>query len=119
VPEAMTELTNYGWPGNVRELKRIVEQLCLVSPLPIIRAADVNGLLEIKAKRPGMAGDSLTESYNLELGLEVVLKSFEKKMIETALKRFHTDIDETAQFLKVSRSNLYKKIKDLKITEES
>lgn len=116
-PEALTALESYNWPGNVRELKRIIEQLCLTSPLPIVRASDVGMLLEIKARPTGGSVDSLPESYNLEDGLETALKAFEKKMIETALKQFHTDIDETARFLKVSRSNLYKKIKDLKITE--
>lgn len=116
-PDAILAMQSYGWPGNVRELKRIIEQLCLISPLPIIRVSDVNALLEIKARTTSGKLESLTESYNLEDGLETVLKIFEKKMIETALKQFHTDIDETARFLKVSRSNLYKKIKDLKITE--
>ncbi|MBL7555211.1 MAG: sigma-54-dependent Fis family transcriptional regulator [Bdellovibrionaceae bacterium] len=115
--EAMDVLKAYGWPGNVRELKRIIEQLCLTSPLPIIRVADIANLLEIKARSGRNPPDSLTDSYNLADGLESVMRVFEKKMIETALKQFHTDIDETARFLKVSRSNLYKKIKDLKITE--
>lgn len=116
-PEAIEAMKVYAWPGNVRELKRIVEQLCLISPLPIIRFSDVANLLEIKARQISTTPDSLTDSYNLADGLESVLKIFEKKMIETALKQFHTDIDETAKYLKVSRSNLYKKIKDLKITE--
>ncbi len=115
--EAIEQLKSYDWPGNVRELKRIIEQLCLISPLPMIRASDVQTLLKTQSKNQTNLIDSATEQFNLELGLETVLKIFEKKMIETALKKFHTDIDETAQFLKVSRSNLYKKIKDLKITE--
>ncbi|MBL7543190.1 MAG: sigma-54-dependent Fis family transcriptional regulator [Bdellovibrionaceae bacterium] len=114
-PEAIELLKSYRWPGNVRELKRIVEQLCLASPLPIIRATDVSSLLDTKSKTIDIR--SVSENYNLDDGLELVLKAFEKKMIETALKQFHTDIDETARYLKVSRSNLYKKIKDLKITE--
>lgn len=116
-PEAIKELNSYDWPGNVRELKRIVEQLCLISPLPIIRSSDVQSLLSMSSKMYGKSTALLNESVNLEQGLEIVLKAFEKKMIETALRQFHSDIDETAKFLKVSRSNLYKKIKDLKITE--
>ena len=115
--EAIEQLKSYDWPGNVRELKRITEQLCLISPLPMIRSSDVQTLLKTQSKNQSNLIDSAAEPFNLELGLETVLKIFEKKMIETALKQFHTDIDETAQYLKVSRSNLYKKIKDLKITE--
>ncbi len=115
--EAIEQLKSYDWPGNVRELKRITEQLCLISPLPMIRSSDVQTLLKTQSRNLANLIDSAPEQFNLELGLETVLKIFEKKMIETALKQFHTDIDETAQFLKVSRSNLYKKIKDLKITE--
>lgn len=120
-PEAMDALMAYDWPGNVRELKRVIEQLCLISPLPMIRVSDAKQLLSaINKSHTGTVGVSLeshSEHVPLELGLESVLKAFEKKMIETALRQFHSDIDETAQFLKVSRSNLYKKIKDLKITE--
>lgn len=115
--EALLQLKAYDWPGNVRELKRITEQLCLISPLPIIRGSDVSALLATNAMAQTTVVNTGDDRYDLKLGLEAVLKAFEKKMIETALKQFHTDIDETAQFLKVSRSNLYKKIKDLKITE--
>ncbi len=117
-PEAVKELKGYQWPGNVRELKRIVEQLCLVSPLPIIRATDVRTLLEPSSKSSASLDSFMVDdSYSLEAGLETALKAVEKKMIETAMKQFHSDIDETAKYLKVSRSNLYKKIKDLKLTE--
>ncbi len=115
--EAIAELKAYDWPGNVRELKRVIEQLCLISPLPIIRASDVQLLLATRDKTISEPIDASSDQFKLELGLETVLKSFEKKMIETALRQFHSDIDETARYLKVSRSNLYKKIKDLKITE--
>lgn len=114
-PEAIKEFKAYSWPGNVRELKRIVEQLCLTSPLPIIRADDISGLLDT---RPKLSAEAMAmDNVRLDLGLETALKTVEKAMIEAALKQFHSDIDETAKYLKVSRSNLYKKIKDLKITE--
>ncbi|PIS09982.1 MAG: sigma-54-dependent Fis family transcriptional regulator, partial [Bdellovibrio sp. CG10_big_fil_rev_8_21_14_0_10_47_8] len=67
--DGLQALKSYPWPGNVRELKRICEQVALTSPLPIIRAQDVERLLnqqdspEIGAidLRKGLAG--LTEEF--------------------------------------------------------
>ncbi len=103
--DARAALAEYNFPGNVRELKRICEQLSLYSPLPIIRREDVVNCL------PHTLGGAQLESIDFSLGLNEVMQSFEAKIILQALK-MHPDIDELAQVLKVSRSNLYKKLKD-------
>lgn len=121
--DGMQELTKYSWPGNVRELKRICEQLSLTSPLPIIRKIDVVPLLNktmvtINSKELVIPlGMDLSE---ISLGLDTLLKNAEKFIIEEALEQCAQDIENTAKLLKVSKSNLYKKIKDLQInTKES
>ncbi|MFK8139211.1 MAG: sigma-54-dependent transcriptional regulator [Bdellovibrionales bacterium] len=109
--DAMQELTAYPWPGNVRELKRMIERLCLTSPLPIIRAEDVKNVLGIKKGSASAMNPDLNTGYDLEEGLQVLVASEEKKIIQFALSQI-TDIDDTAKKLKISRSSLYKKIKD-------
>lgn len=110
-PEAVQVMQDYSWPGNVRELKRFCEQLCLVAPLPLIREEDVKPLLN-----PGsISSASSSQNYNLQIGLLKLLELEEKKMIEQALKQ-HSDIDDAARVLQISRSSLYKKIKDYDIS---
>ena len=108
---ALTELKKYNWPGNVRELKRVCEQLILISPLPIIRDVDVQQLLNISSAPVSNAQLSLDQT------LEEFIKIQEKKIIEFCLSQTK-DIDKSCAILKVSKSSLYKKIKDLGIIYE-
>lgn len=108
---ALQELKKYNWPGNIRELKRVCEQLVLTSPLPIIRETDVKKLLNT-----GSSADEPTE-LSLDLTLEDFLKIQERKIIEFCLSQTK-DIDKSCDVLKISKSSLYKKIKDLGITYE-
>ena len=110
-PLAIEELKKYSWPGNIRELKRICEQLILISQLPIIRDTDVKRLLNFSASLPSSPQPTLDQS------LDEYLTQQEKKMIEFCLSQTK-DIDKSCNILKISKSSLYKKIKDLGITYE-
>ena len=102
-PEAIKQLCLYSWPGNVRELKRVCEQLLADSPLPIIRGEDVTRYL------PPLP--STRYSIDFPGGLQAIVSEFEAETIKQCLKQTK-DIDETSKVLQISRSNLYKKIKD-------
>ncbi len=103
--DAGLALSSYDFPGNVRELKRLIEQMSLYAPLPIIRKEDVANCL------PRSFSDGANERIDFSLGLNEAMQTFEANLILKALK-LHPEIDELAQVLKVSRSNLYKKLKD-------
>jgi DNA-binding NtrC family response regulator len=116
--DALELMKKYEWPGNTRELKRICEQIYLASPLPIIRSADVAPLLGISTdetlkNQPSLPFD-LKDSLQIELGFEELVQVFETQLIKIALKKY-PDVERAAEVLKVSRSNLYKKMKDYKI----
>ncbi|MNL82269.1 Bacterial regulatory protein, Fis family [compost metagenome] len=51
-------------------------------------------------------------------GLNTLVAEFEAHAIRTCLKQT-SDIEHAARVLQVSRSNLYKKIKDYQIEEET
>lgn len=106
--EALEEMRKYSWPGNIRELKRVCEQLILTSPLPIIRKHDVHMILQ------PLTLSSKHSEYDLTQSLETFLKTQEKKFIEHCLT-LTRDLDKSCELLKISKSNLYKKIKDLGI----
>ncbi len=111
-PTALKAFDSYPWPGNVRELKRICEQLVLTSPLPIIREDDVRGILY---RSPSIANHEI--EFDVSQSLEDFLSVKEKQFIESNLQKTK-DIEKSAELLKISKSNLYKKIKDLGIQYE-
>jgi DNA-binding NtrC family response regulator len=108
--DGLQALHEYGWPGNVRELRRVCEQLCLTSPLPVIRKEDINALLKPSLPLPGAT------NLDLSKGLNLLVEEFEAQIIHRCLK-LEPDIEKAAEKLNISRSSLYKKIKDYKIDE--
>jgi transcriptional regulator with PAS, ATPase and Fis domain len=106
--EALFLLEEHVWPGNVRELKRFCEQLVIHAPLPIIRSEDVRQFMA-----PQIVSDDGFR-FDFGQGLGPLVEAFETKAIQKCLEQTN-DVDEAARVLQVSRSNLYKKIKDLKI----
>jgi len=102
--EAIDFLRTYHWPGNVRELKRVIEQVCLRAPLPVIRKEDLVFL------------NSTEESsdQNLSKGLVALLERYEKSLIEKSIRQTK-NYEEAADLLKISRSSFYKKVKDYEI----
>ncbi len=110
-PSAIAALMKYDWPGNVRELKRICEQLVLTSPLPMIREQDFANLFMRSVSTPN------ADDLNLQTSLEDFLAVHEKRFIEFCLQQTK-DLDRSCEVLKISKSNLYKKIKELGITYE-
>ncbi|MNJ96818.1 Nitrogen regulation protein NR(I) [compost metagenome] len=113
--DGLEALKKYNWPGNVRELKRVCEQLSLTSPLPLVRGEDVQAWLKPAAQAPGSPSYTVID---FNKGFNTLIEEFEAHVIRTCLKQTK-DIEEAAKVLQVSRSNLYKKIKDYKIEEES
>lgn len=113
-PDAIEALKLHTWPGNVRELRRLCEQISLHSPLPLIRREDVLKALPTSAS----SGVSTAASIDLGRGLNDLLNEFEAHVIQTALSR-ESDIDKAALLLGISRSSLYKKIKDYNIETRS
>ena len=109
--EAFEALQSYEWPGNIRELKRVCEQLVLTSPLPMVRKEDVRRLLFSSG-----AAES-AEAINLEQSLEEYINGQEKKFITLLLKQ-NNNIDQACTSLQISKSSLYKKIKDYGIVYE-
>lgn len=103
--DALEQLCQYSWPGNVRQLKRICEHLALMAPLPIIRDTDVKALL-FSSRTPQVSQD-----ISFDQGLGKLMEEYEARLLKEVLQQ-NLDVDELAKKLKISRSSLYKKVKD-------
>lgn len=109
--DALEVLKSHSWPGNIRELRRIIEQACLSSPLPFIRSEDIANFFSSKAPTIMTSGG---DTIDFNLGLNKLVENYEKSIIEKCLAQ-QKDIDKVVQVLNISRSGLYKKIKDYNI----
>lgn len=107
--DALEAMKSYYWPGNIRELKRCCEQVMVTAPLPIIRKEDVLQILKPQEVIHFLPDDG--ESIDLHQGLQILLQTYEAKVVKTAFEQYK-EIDDVARVLKISRSSLYKKVKD-------
>ena len=105
LPEAVNLLKNYHWTGNVRELKRVIEQLVLTTPLPAIRAVDVEPILSYQEK------SSFHGLLQSKMTLEQAGNEFEKFFLTSKIKQLKT-VELICESLQISKSNFYKKLKD-------
>ena len=105
-------LLNYSWPGNIRELRNLIERIAILSP-------DTNDKISNIIKESLKTPDN--NNYKSENSLSVPLKeareNFEKEYLTTQLKKFNGNISKTADFIKMERSALHRKLKLLGIKE--
>ncbi len=109
--EAMALFMNYSYPGNIRELENVIERSILLSDHPLIVPRDLP--VELRAHEQGSAGsaDGSGGGIALKLVSKEAKLSAEKQMIANTLKACNYNCSKAARILKISRSNLYNKIK--------
>ena len=102
-PDALEALTSYDWPGNIRELRNVLERSVLLTEGGQLRARDLRfdpAAIRARGSARG-AAHTLDES--------------EKRHIEETLKAQAWRVDEAARQLGVSRSALYRKMKEYRL----
>lgn len=96
---AISILISYDYPGNIRELQNIVEKLALLTESDEIDEKEVKKVIEKKERKT----------------LKEATKDFERKYITLALLENNWKIEKTAKELGISRSQLFRKMKELGI----
>jgi len=106
--KALEILENYSWPGNVRELRNIMERIIIMTHQSRI---DIYDLPE-----PILNRTLLTQmEQEEESSLQGARERFEKEFILQKLVEHKGNVSRAAQALRIERSNLYRKIKQLGI----
>ena len=103
--EVLIRLMDHDFPGNVRELENIIEQAFVLCR---------GGLIELRHLPSELRPQDLSSIASSDA---LSMRSMERHMIETALKRNGGNRQRTARELGINPSTLYRKLKA--IEEES
>jgi Nif-specific regulatory protein len=106
--EAKTRLTVHPWPGNVRELRNLMERIAFLCPSARIEAADLAFILTPDP-------DAATTATDLEL--TAATSRFQQDYIRRMIKRARGNMTQAAELLGLHRSNLYRKMRQLEMSE--
>lgn len=98
---------DYPWPGNVRELKHFVERAVALSEARVI---GMEALPETFAPAP--QGERLSDNGGNYNGL---IKNYKRQLVMEALEMAGNNKIQTAQILGISKSYLFKLIKQLAV----
>ncbi len=110
-PEAYQALQEYSWPGNVRELRNLIERIVIMNPQVRI---DVRHLpLPPTRRAPEIDRRTLPEFASLQ----EARNAYEREYILKKLEESNGNVTRTAEILGLERSNLYRKMKALGITQ--
>ena len=113
------------WKGNVRELRNTVERLLIMTPGDAIDVDDLRDVIRTDTARPAAGGSAEPNAANhggqgIAPGtLREFKESAERKFLVEKLRENAWNISKTAEVIGTPRSNLYKKLEQYAITEES
>lgn len=103
---ALTLLSALAWRGNARELRSLLERLVVLIPQGIIRLEDVLAHTRI-------------DTSIVPLGPKATLREararFERDYIAAVVRQHHGRMTEAAEALGIQRTNLYRKMRRLRL----
>jgi len=132
---AMEVLQRYRWRGNIRELRNAVERLLIMAPNDVIRAEDLpreysHGATASLAPAPGLSRPAAEDNGGASESRDGdatpaagTLREFkdaaERAYLVQKLRENGWNISKTAEVIDTPRSNLYKKLEQYHISQET
>ncbi|NAW52256.1 AAA domain-containing protein [Elizabethkingia argentiflava] len=107
-PEAQQKLLAYPWPGNVRELKNAAEH-AIFSLYSELQLLPKHLPIKIKEYEP-MSFESPTDPENVSYS-SILDKQQQLELIKSVIKQTGGNISRAATLLKLSRTTLYRKLR--------
>src|SRR6516162_7405487 len=127
-PAAIETLQRHRWKGNVRELRNTVERLYIMTGGDTIDVADLPSAVRSTSPSAGSTGGGGTGSIAKALGdgdavragtLREFKDTAERTYLVQKLRENSWNISKTAEAIDTPRSNLYKKLEQYQITQET
>jgi two-component system, NtrC family, nitrogen regulation response regulator NtrX len=115
-PAAMDRLRQHGWRGNIRELRNTVERLMIMSN------SDAIDVTDLRLADPARVDQSVAAPDNGWMQaptLHEFKAHSERAYLVTKLRENAWNISKTAEVVDTPRSNLYKKLEQYKISQET
>jgi len=113
---ALDALQRYRWKGNIRELRNTVERLIIMTAGDTIDAVDLPDILRSPAAAVKPGGDS----EPVRVGTLREFKDVsERAYLVAKLRENGWNISKTAEVIDTPRSNLYKKLEQYQISQET
>jgi two-component system nitrogen regulation response regulator NtrX len=112
---ALDLLTRHRWKGNIRELRNAVERLIIMVPKDQLDASDLRDVLPFDA-RPTVPDNDLEERPGT---LRHFKETSERTFLVQKLRENGWNISKTAEVIGTPRSNLYKKLEQYNIRQET
>jgi two-component system nitrogen regulation response regulator NtrX len=116
---ALEFMQNARWKGNVRELRNTVERLLIMTPGDSIDVDDLRDVVRVENKSAAPPVEAPGSAPIAPGTLKEFKESAERKFLVEKLREHAWNISKTAEVIGTPRSNLYKKLEQYAITEES
>lgn len=111
-PGALDLFLAYPWPGNVRELRNVIERLLVVNDGDVIEESMVAAMLSMPATSPKTTSKSPFSQI-------VPLETFERDYVQWTLKELNGNVSAAASVLGVSRSTIYRFLRETTANEQA
>ncbi len=112
-PPALDYMQKARWKGNVRELKNTVERLLIMTPGDSVDVDDLRDVVRLEAKQ------TTPDNERNPGTLREFKESSERAFLVGKLRENGWNISKTAEVIGTPRSNLYKKLEQYGITQET
>src|ERR1700730_14494428 len=119
-PAALEALRRYRWKGNIRELRNTVERLIIMTAGDTIDVGDLPGVVRAPGAAGGAALPRPGDGESAKAGtLREIKDSSERAYLVSKLRENGWNISKTAEVIDTPRSNLYKKLEQYQISQET
>ena len=122
-PPAMDMMKRYRWRGNIRELRNTIERVIIMTEGEVIDVADLPDAVRAdrSTPRPAAPGAPAPSSgATSDAGtLREFKESAERAWLVEKLRENSWNISKTAEVIDTPRSNLYKKLEQYQISQET
>jgi two-component system nitrogen regulation response regulator NtrX len=117
-PQAIEALQKFRWKGNIRELRNTVERLIIMTGGETIDLADLPS--GVRAPHASGAPKAASDGESTKAGtLREFKDTAERAYLVGKLRENGWNISKTAEVIDTPRSNLYKKLEQYQISQES
>ena len=107
---ARKRLLGHNWPGNVRELRNLMERLAYLSQGDKVDADELAFILAPESPASGV--------LSLDLSLNEATNQFQTQYVSRQIEAARGNMTDAARRLGLHRSNLYRKMRQLEMSEE-